>query len=197
MKMTIRAKTSVRGRRTSTEVLSNQHASQSASQQQQQQQQLIQGVAWPTPSYGQALSSVSCNTQQNRTKRKFEKIQKAKQRKNCSSAALSLSLSLHLPLSLSLFLCYPITLSLSRALPSPLTTLTLALTSSKTFGRANGEKNPKQAFFLTPSQRQRPQQQQQQQEQEQRLQRRLRTHTFSDSMMVGWCNHLHIQLGDV
>lgn len=120
-----------------------------ASQQQQQQQRLVQGVAGPTPSYGQPLSSVSCSTQQNRTKRKFEKIQKAKQRKKFLqriAAALSLSGS---PSSFSFFLCYSIALSQSHARSSPLTTLTLALTSSKTFGRAKymKEKIQNKHFF--------------------------------------------------
>lgn len=89
-------------------------ASQSASQQQQQQQRLVQGVAGPTPSYGQPLSSVSCSTQQNRTKRKFEKIQKAKRRKKFLqriAAALSLSLSIFL-----LFLSFSVTPSLCLSL---------------------------------------------------------------------------------
>lgn len=135
-------------------------ASQSASQQQQQQQRLVQGVAGPTPSYGQPLSSVSCSTQQNRTKRKFEKIQKAKQRKKFLqriAAALSLSGS---PSSFSFFLSQLLyrSVSVSRSVfpshhPYSRTDQLQNIWKSK----VHEGKNPKQAFFLTPSQRQRSQ----------------------------------------
>lgn len=134
-------------------------ASQSASQQQQQQQRLVQGVAGPTPSYGQPLSSVSCSTQQNRTKRKFEKIQKAKQRKKFLqriAAALSLSLSnffLFLSFSITLSLCLSLTLGLPLSHPYTRTDQLQNIWKSK----VHEGKNPKQAFFLTPSQRQRSQ----------------------------------------